>query len=156
MESAAAYELCQEKHDYIPMARARMLQCMVENARYDEQIGDSSELHRHAQRAHDFARNAVEMAAKTQNRRLLARAYVWQGLTLTNGFFNDPDAARQCCNQATQLLRMEGNERPWDDLQELKTRILRKAQVETVLQEWEQGLVGAKHFSRSRRSSRLS
>ena len=145
-EGAEAYNLCHEKRDYIPMARARILQCMVENMRYDEQIGDSSELHRHAQRAHDFAREAVEFAVKTQNRRVLARAYVWQGLTLTNGFFNNPDAARQCCNQAMSLLRPEGTEQLWDDLQDLKTRILRKGQVEAVLQEWAQGLVGGKTF----------
>ncbi|HZU24906.1 MAG TPA: tetratricopeptide repeat protein [Bryobacteraceae bacterium] len=145
-EAAAAYELCEEKRDYIPMARARILQCMVENVRYEEQIADSAELHRHAQRAHEFARDAVELAARTQNRRLLARAFVWQGLTFTNGFFNNPEAARQCCDQASALLRPEGHEFLWDDLQDLRTRILRKARVETVLQEWSQGLVGEKTF----------
>src|SRR5581483_3917038 len=74
--AAEAYELCAEKRDYIPMARARILQCMVENLLYEEQIADSADLHRHAQRAHDFAKEAVEIANNTQNRRLLARAYV--------------------------------------------------------------------------------
>src|SRR5581483_1816213 len=142
-----AYALCAEKRDYIPMARARILQCMVENLLYEEQIADSADLHRHAQRAHDFAKDAVEIAANnTQNRRLLARAYVWQGLTWTNGFFGNAEAARQCCDQAVALLRPEGNEFLWDDLQELKARILHTARVDTVLQEWSQGLVGDKTF----------
>jgi tetratricopeptide (TPR) repeat protein len=145
-ESAAAYAFCEEKRDYIPMARARILQCMLENVRYEEQIAETADLHRHAQRAHEFARDAVELAARTQNRRLLARACVWQGLTFTNGFFNNPDAARQSCDQASALLRPEGHEFLWDDLQSLRARIFRKAQVETVLQEWSQGLVGDKTF----------
>src|SRR5581483_7086427 len=145
--AAEAYELCAEKRDYIPMARARILQCMVENLLYEEQIADNADLHRHAQRAHDFAKEAVEIAAgQTQNRRLLARAYVWQGLTWTTGFFGNAEAARQCCDQAVGLLRPEGNEFLWDDLQELKARILHTAHVDTVLQEWSQGLVGDKTF----------
>jgi len=144
---AEAYELCAEKRDYIPMARARILQCMVENVLYEEQISDTADLHLHAQRAHDFAKDAVEIAsAHTQNRRLLARAYVWQGLTYANAFFNNAEAARRCCDQVTALLRPEGQEFLWDDLQELKARILHNAHVDTVLQEWSQGLVGDKTF----------
>ena len=60
------------------MARARTLQCMVENAAMEEQVGEPA---RHHEAAEAFAREAVEFAGHTQNRRLLARAYVWQGLT---------------------------------------------------------------------------
>jgi len=145
-ESAESYALAEEKHDYIPMARARILQCMIENARFEEQIEEGSHLHRHAQRAGDYAREALEIASQTQNQRLLARAHVWQGLTYANAFFNNPDAARQCCDAATSILRQQGPETMWDDLQDLRSRILRNTRVDPVLREWSQGLVGNKSF----------
>ena len=145
-ESRASFALAEEKHDYIPMARARILQCMIENSRFEEQLEESSYLHRHAQRAFDYAREALEIASQTQNQRLVARAYVWQGLTYTNAFFNNPEAARQCCDAATAILRQQGPEVLWDDLQDLRGRILGAARVDTALREWSQGLVGNKTF----------
>lgn len=145
-EAALAFRLGEPKADYILMARARILQCVVENARFDEQIEDPSGTHRHAQLARDFANEAVDFAKHTQNRRLLARAYVWQGMTLANDFFDNVDAARQCCDSAAALLKPQGPDYIWDDLQDLKARILRRGPVETVLREWSQGLVGDKTF----------
>lgn len=145
-EAALAFRLGEPKTDYILMARARILQCIVENAKFDEQIEEASGTHRHAQTAHDFARDAVEFAKHTQNRRLLARAYVWQGMTLANDFFDNLEAARQCCDSAAALLKPQGPDYIWDDLQDLKARILRRGPVETVLREWSQGLVGDKTF----------
>ncbi len=145
-ESAASWALAEEIHDYIPMARARILQCMVENARFEEQIEENMDLHRHAQRASDYAREALEIASRTQDRRILARAHVWQGLTWTNSFFNNPEAARECCDAATAILRQQGPEVMWDDLQDLRSRVLRTARVDTALREWSQGLIGSKSF----------
>lgn len=144
-EAAEAYALGENKHDYILMARARILQCMVEEARFEEQIEDAEEPEAHARRAHEFAGEAVELARQTQNRRLLARAHVWRGLTFSNEFFNNPDAARECCDAAVALLRPDAaQDYTWEDLQELRARILDKSRVETVLREWSQGLVGDK------------
>ena len=56
------------------------------------------------------------------------------------------EAARQCCDAAAALLKPQGPDYIWDDLQELKARILRRGPVETVLREWSQGLVGDKTF----------
>lgn len=145
-EAAEAYRLGEDKRDYIQMARARILQCMVENAKFDEQIGEKAELGYHAELARDFALDAVEYSRHTQNRRLLARACVWQGLTFANDFFNNPDAARQCCDMATSLLKTDGGDYLWDDLQALKGKVLRSGQIDSVLQEWSQGLVGDKSF----------
>jgi tetratricopeptide (TPR) repeat protein len=142
-EAAAAYQLGDEKKDYILMARARILECMVENARFEEEIGDP---HRHAQLAWDFARDAVEYARHTQNQRLLARASIWQGLTLSNEFFADAEGARKSCETAESLLRSEGHDYLWEDLQTLKSRVVRSGAIESVLQEWSQGLVGDKTF----------
>jgi tetratricopeptide (TPR) repeat protein len=145
-EAAEAFRLGEPKADYILTARARILQSIVENAKFDEQIEEASGANQHAQLAHDFARDGVDFAKHTQNRRLLARAYVWQGMTLANDFFDNVEAARQCCDAAAALLKPQGPDYIWDDLQELKARILRRGPVETVLREWSQGLVGDKTF----------
>jgi tetratricopeptide (TPR) repeat protein len=145
-EAGEGYRMGEEKSDYILMARARILQCIIESTRFEEQIEDSVDPSVHAQRACDFARDALESARHTENRRLLARAYVWQGLVFANEFFNNADAARQCCDEASTLLRPEGQDYIWDDLQQLKAQILRKGRVDTVLREWSQGLVGQKSF----------
>ncbi|MCL4401625.1 MAG: hypothetical protein M1436_03030 [Acidobacteria bacterium] len=145
-EAAEAWQLGEPKRDYILMARARILQCMVEEAKFEEQIEEEDDPTAHAQRANELARDAVEFARQTENRRLLARALIWQGLTFSNDFFNNPDAARECCDAASALLRNESQNYIWEDLQELKTRILQKGRVDTVLREWSQGLVGNKTF----------
>jgi tetratricopeptide (TPR) repeat protein len=145
-EAAEAFKHAEPKADYILMARARILQSIVENAKFDEQIEEAAGANQHAQLAHDFAREAVEFAEHTQNRRLLARAYVWQGMTFANDFFDNVEAARQCCDAAAALLKPQGPDYIWDDLQELKARILRRGPVDTVLREWSQGLVGDKTF----------
>jgi tetratricopeptide (TPR) repeat protein len=145
-EGTEAFRLGESKADYILTARARILQCTVENSRFDEQIDDASGASQHAQFARDFARDAVDFAKHTQNRRLLARAYVCQGMTFANDFFDNPESARQCCDAAAALLKPQGPDYIWDDLQELKARILRRGPVETVLREWSQGLVGDQTF----------
>ena len=76
-DAATAFSQGEERRDSILLARARLLQCTIENARLEEQIGEDP-VH-HAQLAAGFARDAVEYAKHTQNPRLLARAYVWQG-----------------------------------------------------------------------------
>jgi len=77
-ESAEAFRHGEEKRDYITMARARMLQCVIENAALEEQFGDPA---RHQEAAEISARDAVGFASQTQDQRLLARTLVWQGLT---------------------------------------------------------------------------
>jgi tetratricopeptide (TPR) repeat protein len=145
-EAAEAFRHGEQKADYILMARARILQSIVENSKFDEQIEEASGANPHAQLAHDFARDAVEFAKHTQNRRLLARAHVCQGMTFANDFFDNVEAARQSCDAAAALLKPQGPDYIWDDLQELKARILRRGPVDTVLREWSQGLVGDKTF----------
>ena len=145
-KAKTAFLLGETRHDYILMARARLLQCMVENARVDEGIGEATEPGSHARLARDCAQQAVELAQQTQNRRLLANAYVWQGLTLCNRFFDDPESARRCYDQATALSRGEQTESAGDDLQTLKARVLRGGSVHPLLRAWSQGSVGDKTF----------
>jgi tetratricopeptide (TPR) repeat protein len=146
-EAAAktAFCLAEEKRDYILMARARMLRCMIENARVEEGIGDS-EPGNHARLAQDFAQEATELAKHTQNRRLLAHTYIWQGLTHCNRFFDDPDAARPCYDQVITLSKGDHADSAWEDLQTLKAKVLRGGSVNPTLRAWSQGSVGDKTF----------
>jgi hypothetical protein len=139
-EAAEAFRHGHEKRDHFVMARARTLQCIVENAALEEQIGDAA---RHREAAAMFARDAVNFAGQTQNRRLLARAYVWQGLTLAAGSDPDREAARRCCEQAVALLQPEAAERQyvWEELETLKAAVVRDAPIEPRLRAWSAGIV---------------
>ena len=147
-EAAAktAFRLGEEKRDNILMARARMVRCMIENARVEEGIGENTEPGNHARLAQDYAHEAVELAKHTQNRRLLAHTYIWQGLTFCNRFFDDADAARRCYDQAVTLSKAGHAENAWEDLQSLKSKVLRRGEVNPTLRAWSQGSVGDKTF----------
>jgi tetratricopeptide (TPR) repeat protein len=145
-EGAAAYHLGEDRKDYILEARARILQATVENAKFEEQIEDKSDLSHRAQLACDFAREAVECAKHTQNRRLLARAYIVQASVLTNDFFADPHAASESCDRAAALLKPEGQDYVWEDLQALRRKVLKSGTIDSVLRQWSEGIVGDKTF----------
>jgi len=115
-EAQSAFRLAEERRDHILMARARLLHCMVENARVEEGIGESTEPGSHARLAQDCAQEAIELAKHTQNRRLLANAYVWQGLTYCNRFFDDPESARRCYDQALALSKGDHADNGWEEL----------------------------------------
>jgi hypothetical protein len=136
-EAAEGFRHGHSRNDAIAMARARILQCMVENAAIDEQVGDASS---HHEAAETFAREAVLHASETQNRRLLARACVWQGLTFANSDF---EAAHRCCEQAIALLQTDSADRQsgWDDLESLKAKVLRAKPVDATLRAWSAGIV---------------
>jgi tetratricopeptide (TPR) repeat protein len=140
-EAAAGWQRGVEKKDYILMARARILECMVERAKVEEEIGETS---RHAQLAYESARDAVEYARHTQNRRLLVRAYTWPGLALADHFFGNNEAARASLEAAEGLLKSESHDYVWDDLQALKTRVQRSGTIDARLREWSQGLAGGR------------
>lgn len=145
-EAKTALRLGGERRDHILMARAQLQHCMIENARVEEGIGDSTEPGSHARLAQDCAQEAVELAKHTENRRLLAHAHVWQGLTYCNRFFDDPDSARRCYDQALTLSKGDQSENAWDDLQTLKAKVLRGGSVNPTLRAWSQGAVGDKTF----------
>jgi tetratricopeptide (TPR) repeat protein len=145
-QGAAAYRLGEDKNDFILEARARILQSMVENARFEEQIEERADLSHRAQIALDFAREAVESAKHTQNRRLLARAYIAQGFVLANDFFGEPHSAGECCDRAAALLKPEGQDYIWEDLQALKKKLLKAGSIDSLLRQWSEGIVGDKTF----------
>ena len=146
VETKIAFRLGEERLDHILMARARLLQCMIENARVEEGIGENTEPGSHARLAQDCAQEAIELARQTENRRLLAHAFIWQGLTHCNRFFDDSESARRCYDQALTLSKGVHVETAWDDLQTLKARALRGGSVNPTLRAWSQGSVGDKTF----------
>lgn len=145
-DAAQAFLIGEQRKDYILMARARLLQCMIENARVEEEIGEGAEPGNHARLAQDCAQDAVELVKHTQDRRLLADAYIWQGLTYCNSFFGDLDAARQSYDLALTFSKGDHADSTWEDLQTLKAKILRKGTVDPTLRAWSQGSVGDKTF----------
>jgi tetratricopeptide (TPR) repeat protein len=146
-ESVAAYELAEKKQDYILMGRARILECMIENAKVEEEIGEGADPGSHARRALECSQEAVDLAKHTQHHLLLATAYLWQGLTQCNFFFDNPEAARESYDLARASC---GTNQPdnnvWQDLQILGAKILRKGSVHPALKAWSQGAVGEKTF----------
>jgi tetratricopeptide (TPR) repeat protein len=145
-EAKTAFRLGEEKGDHILMARARLLNCMIENARVEEEIAESAERGIHAREAQDCAHEAIELARQTQNRRLLADPYIWQGLTSCNRFFDDPESGRQSYDQATSLAKGNHADGSWEDLDLLKNKVLRSGRVSPVLRAWSQGAIGDKTF----------
>jgi tetratricopeptide (TPR) repeat protein len=145
-EAKTAFRLGEEKGDHILMARARLLECMIENVRVEDEIGESAEPGGHARLAQDCAREAIELAQQTQNRRLLADAHVWQGLTYCNRFFDDPEAARRSYDQAVTLSKGTHADGTWEELEALKAKVVRGGRVDPVLRAWSQGSVGDKTF----------
>jgi tetratricopeptide (TPR) repeat protein len=146
IKATIAFTLGEEKRDYILMGRARVLQCMIENARVEEGIGESSGAANHARRALESIQEAVDLAKHTQNHRLLASSYLWKGLTKCNAFFRDPDAAQESYDLA--VISCRGNEPSdmWEDLQLLKSKVLYRGRIDSTLKAWCQGSMGGKTF----------
>jgi tetratricopeptide (TPR) repeat protein len=142
-EARQAYALGEQKKDYILMARARLLECMVENTKLEEEIEDPAWV---AHLALEAAKEAVEFARRTENRRLLSRALIWHGLTLCNTSPGSLDAAREISEQAAALLKNEVQDHIWEDLQILKAKVVRGGNVDATLQAWSQGVVGERTF----------
>ena len=142
-DAGRAFALGHEKGDSIVMARARILQAMIENARFEEQIDDPSQ---HSQQALEFARQAVDLAHRTENRRLIARSLIALGSTFANDYFNQTESAQQAAEEATGLLKPETQDPLWQSLQKLKSQLSQVGAVDARLRAWTQGIVEDKTF----------
>jgi tetratricopeptide (TPR) repeat protein len=142
-EAKAAYAAAESKRDFILMASARNVQCMVENARVEEEVEGWAG---HAVAAQDYARDAVELASHTQDRRLLATVYTWYGLTTSNAFFSDKERSREAMEKAASYLEPGVRDHLWTDFQTLKRRLMDNATLESKLLQWAQGEIGEKTF----------
>src|SRR3954470_16452001 len=144
-EALKAYELAQQKHDHILMARARVLQAAAENGRVEEELEDS-DLALHANLARQHADEAIALAQQTENRRLTAGAYLARGSTAANDFFQDWDEAKKYVELASTLISTEDRDHLWEEMAMLKSRILRASKVDDTLRAWSEGMLGEKSF----------
>ncbi|HEU4413912.1 MAG TPA: tetratricopeptide repeat protein, partial [Candidatus Angelobacter sp.] len=141
-----AYELGKQENDSILMARARLLQCEAEMGKLEEEIEGGTHSWAHAQAARDFAREAVEAASHTQNHRLLARAYIWRGLTACHPAIHDVEDAKRCCELAGSFLKAVDYDDLWEELQLLKQKVMPKGSIDPMLRAWSQGITGEETF----------
>ncbi len=132
-ESALAYELGRKKRDYILMARARVQQGVVQNAKA-ESCKEKTSAYAHAERGLSFTEEGNELAEQnTQNMRLTAYACIWRGIMLMNIHLLDTHEAYRCYSKARELLmppeasvyfvKPIGRDYVWDDLQMLGKRL---------------------------------
>jgi hypothetical protein len=128
------------------MARACVLQAATENAKIEEQLGEEVDIALHANHAKQFSDEALTLAKHTQNRRLLASAYIARGMTAANDFFQEWEVARQCVSEATDLIGVGENDHLLDDLAALKTRIMHASGINDTLRGWSEGMIGDKTF----------
>jgi tetratricopeptide (TPR) repeat protein len=142
--ASEAFELGNAKEDYVLMCRARMVEAMVANARFEEQIGEGEYPSRFGQVAHDCAKEALDLAERTESGRLLAEAQICLGATLVNGFFHDTELARQCCHRAEAYLDQDRHDPLWLEMERLREKISHAGQEEPNLRAWSQGTIGAK------------
>lgn len=145
-EAVKAFRLGEKKSDSILMARARILQADIENAKAEEQIGDMPDVAAHANLAVQAAEEAIALAKSTQNKRLLAGAYIARGLTAANDFFADWDTAKTFVSLADELLSTNDRDHLFKDMRALKARILQATGIEQSLRCWSDGLTGDKTF----------
>jgi tetratricopeptide (TPR) repeat protein len=145
-EAAEAYRLGLEKNDHILMARARILQTTAENARVEEQLGEDVDIAVYANRALQHSEEALALARSTQNRRLLAGAWIARGGTAANDFFQDWEMARRCASDAASLMGPGENDHLVDALAALKSQIVRASGISDTLRAWSEGMVGDKTF----------
>jgi hypothetical protein len=94
----------------------------------------------------EFAREALESAKRTQNRRLIAKGHIVLGLALCLGFPEDLEAAQQCADGAAALLKPAHHDYVWRELQDLKRKLRGAGDINATLREWSQGIVGNKSF----------
>ncbi len=146
VEALEAQRLGEAKQDLILTARGRILRCQIENARVEEGIEDTEDPARHARQARQCALEAIALAEQTENIRLQARARIWFGLTVSNEFFDETDLARQYHDRAAQMIKPDGHDYIWDDLQALRNRVWGAGSVDAKLREWSHGVTGDKTF----------
>ncbi len=146
IEADRAYKLGGEKGDLILMTRARNLQSAVNRARSEEQLGEDDDTYIHAKLAVELAEEAISLAKKTQNRRLLAESMIARGFAALDEQSRDIQVARLCASEATTLLGGGDRDHLFKDLSELKEKILRSVGVEDVLRRWSEGQIGGKTF----------
>ena len=143
-EAKEANELGLAKKDPVLLARARILHSKVESMKFEDGIDEGYDPALHAQRAHDYAQDALGFAKRANRRELMAAAHIRVGITMCNDFFNDPEGASEYCDGAAAFLNRSRRDYLWEEFQRLRSYILRGKKVETVAPSWPESVIGDK------------
>lgn len=148
-QAVAAFEAGSRENDALTMAQASMLHSRAESAWFEEGIG--RDLARHSLRARERATSAIALASKlsaanSRERRTLASAYLTEGFVFANEFFNDIEAARECCHRAGEYLNFSTRDYLWEEYRTLTAKVLRQGAVDEKLRRWTQGVVESSTF----------
>ena len=145
-EAAQALEIAEAHHNILLKARACTLMGMIENARVEELLGSAEEIPVYARKAKQHCMEAVTLAQSMENKRVLLNAYVALGETAANNFFHDYELAQKCVDSASGLLDPEDADYAVDELNALKSRLLKVVGIEDTLRAWSQGIITGKSF----------
>lgn len=145
-EARKAFALGEEKHDPILMARARILQSAIELALADEELDRHADANLHAALAVDYAEEAIALGTHTQNKRLLAEAYLMRGAAAADDRFQDWEVARTYADKASALLSKDDRDHLLDEFTALKAKIFRATGIDQMLRQWSNGHLGNKTF----------
>jgi tetratricopeptide (TPR) repeat protein len=145
-EAVNAFALGKEQQDVILMARARSLQSAVALERAEEQLGEEPDAALHANLAVRHATEAIELAQGTQNRRLLAEAFLARGNAATQPLLQEWEVARECLARASELLTSDDKDHLLQDLNALRGRILKATTIDERLRRWSSGELSGESF----------
>jgi tetratricopeptide (TPR) repeat protein len=145
-EALKAYLNGEQRHDQILMSRARHLQSSVELMLSDEQFGDDRATSKHATLAAQYSDEAIDLARHTQNKRLLAEAYIGRGLVAASDFYQEFEIAKDYASQASALLTENDRDHLFKELVALKEKLLRSTGIDRTLKLWSDGQLGGKTF----------
>lgn len=145
-EANNAFLLGEKRHDTILMARARTLQSAVELERADEELGDEQDAALHTHLAVERAMEAIQLAQGTQNRRLLAEAYLARGNAATQSLLQEWDVARDFLARASELLTSGDKDHLLQELSSLRAKIVQATTIDERLRRWSGGDLDGESF----------
>lgn len=145
-QGRAAFHLGESKGDVLIMARARILQAYAHLAWSEEEMDREPGTAHPAHLAGGFAEEAITLAERTENRRLLAGAYITRGLVAIDEHYGDRETARIHAAKASQLLGGDDHDHLARELGALKLKIMRSAALNDTLRQWADGETGGKTF----------
>jgi tetratricopeptide (TPR) repeat protein len=127
-----AYKLASAHGDYIAMGRAKVLECMIEDQDYLYRLGDPD---RHAEEAYKCASEAVELADKTENTGLQARAWLAMAFVLVNSK-RDRHRALELLKRAEGIYNSGGFSFLREHIEALRARIENRSAFARELETW--------------------
>jgi len=101
---------------------------------------------KHATLAAQYSEDAIHLAQQTQNKRLLAEAYIGRGIVAADDFFQEFELAKDLAAKAAALLTVDDRDHLFKELGALKERILRSTGIDPTLRLWSDGQLGGKTF----------